>query len=140
MSQCMTATVFCSFGFQCMCVCVDTTTEQIQQHNVCTVLSHIVTEEDIVQDDCISEKHNYCCNGGLDSHTLSGDCLQAPPARRGSGQVSLKDLDKLDKVTKRLKDIKTQTASNTSAARTISELESAVEKAGSDSSDDDKKL
>jgi len=51
--------------------------------------------------------------------------------------VSLKDLDKLDQVTKHLKDLETQTPLNTNAAGTISELESSVEKDQSDSSDDD---
>lgn len=67
------------------------------------------------------------------------DKSQAPPAKRGSGQVSLKDLDNLDKVTKHLKDLETQTALNTDADRTVSELESSVEETGSDSSDDDRK-
>lgn len=74
-----------------------------------------------------------------DCHSLSGECLQAPPAKRGSGQVSLKDLDKLHKVTKHLKDLETQTALNTDTARTFSDSESSVENTGSDSSDDDRK-
>jgi len=60
-----------------------------------------------------------------------------PPAKRGSGEVSLKDIDKLDKVRRQLKDLKKDSTLNSTAARTISELENAAEKAQSHSSDDE---
>jgi NADH dehydrogenase [ubiquinone] 1 alpha subcomplex assembly factor 5 len=66
------------------------------------------------------------------------DKSQAQPAKRGSGQISLKDIDKLDKVSKQLKDIKAQNSLDddnlSSAARTIAELEKAVDKARAGSS------
>jgi len=51
----------------------------------------------------------------------------------------LKDIDKLNKVSQQLKDLKTDQTLNSKTATTISELESAVEKARSPSSDDDTK-
>jgi len=60
--------------------------------------------------------------------------VQAAPAKRGSGQVSLKDIDKLDKVAQRLKDLKAEPSLDAKATRTISELESSLEKACSDDS------
>ena len=55
--------------------------------------------------------------------------FQAKPARRGSGQVSLKDIDKLGVVAKRIKELKSENASDDNIGRTIAELEKAVEKA-----------
>jgi hypothetical protein len=63
--------------------------------------------------------------------------FQAKPARRGSGQVSLKDIDKLGVVAKQLKELKQQSSPDTRIERTIAELEKAVDKARSRASEND---
>ena len=57
--------------------------------------------------------------------------LQAQPAKRGSGQVSLKDIDKLGDVEKRLRELKSQSKNDESVGSSIAELEKAIEKARS---------
>ena len=63
--------------------------------------------------------------------------FQAKPAKRGSGQVSLKDIDKLGFVGKQLKELKTQNPTDDGVGRTIAELEKAVEKARFRASEDE---